>query len=142
MTMPLDDDDDLPPPRPTYDDKTAWGRINGRDRHRYAALWGVDLDRPREDDLMSGEEEYGLTVKLMTSDHHKCEDRALGPIGVRGGREGIDLEEFAAAWRPMTESEYLDEEIERRREEEAERLLQRAEAEAARRRWVDPETNH
>jgi hypothetical protein len=98
------DDDDLPPPRPSYDDKTAWGRINGRDRRRYARLWGVDLDRPAEDDCPSGEEEFNLDVKMMSSEHSKAE----GPIGGPGHRT-IDKEEFAAAWRPMTESEYLDE---------------------------------
>ena len=50
MTSLFDEDDDgLPPQKAGFDDKTAWGRINGRDRRRYARLWGVDLDRPRED---------------------------------------------------------------------------------------------
>ena len=50
MTSLFDEDDDcLPPQKAGFDDKTAWGRINGRDRRRYASLWGVDLDRPRED---------------------------------------------------------------------------------------------
>ena len=50
MTSLFDEDDDgLPPQKAGFDDKTAWGRINGRDRRRYARLWGVDLDRPREE---------------------------------------------------------------------------------------------
>jgi hypothetical protein len=118
------DDDDLPPQRPVYDDKTDWGRINGRDKRKYARLWGVDLDQPADDDY-SGEEHYSLCIKMMFIAH--CE--AEGPIGEPGHRK-IDLEEFARAWRPPTESEMLDEIIAERR---------RAEQDAS---ALDPETRH
>jgi hypothetical protein len=121
-----DDLDDFPPPlRPSFDDKTAWGRINGRDRRRYAALWGVDLDAPAGDDYPNGEEHYSLCVKMMVIHHGTVE----GPIGEPSHRT-IDLEEFAAAWRPMTESEYFDELI-------AERI-----AEERRKNELDPRTRH
>jgi hypothetical protein len=110
-----DDLDDFPPPlRPSFDDKTAWGRINGRDRRRYARLWGVDLDRPREDlpngeALPSGEEEFSLNVKMMSCDHAAAE--GYRPGGKSLPHRHVDKEEFAAAWRPMTLSEIYDEMI-------------------------------
>jgi hypothetical protein len=113
MTSMLDEDDDgLPAQRAGFDDKTAWGRINGRDRRRYARLWGVDLDRPREDlpngeALPSGEEEFNLYVKMMSCDHSVAE--GYRPGGKSLPHRHVDEEEFAAAWRPMTESEMLDE---------------------------------
>jgi hypothetical protein len=138
--MTLDDDDDLPPqPRPP-DDTTSYGRIWGRDKRRYARLWGVDLDRRTSDDCpIGGDEEFRTTYLLMSMDHAAAEDEMFGPIG--GGKDGrprhpfndhLDKEEFAAAWRPPTESEMIEEEIERREEE------------ARRRRYPnpDPETRH
>ena len=112
MTSLFDEDDDgLPPQKAGFDDKTPWGRINGRDRHRYARLWGVDLDRPREElpegDLPSGEEEFNLYVKMMSCDHSVAE--GYRPGGKSLPHRHVDEEEFAAAWRPMTESEMLDE---------------------------------
>jgi hypothetical protein len=142
-----DDDDDLPPqPRPP-DDTTPYGRIWGRDKRRYARLWGVDLDRPASDDCPSGEEEFRTTYLLMSMDHSAAEDQTFGPIGSRafgGGKvlpdgtyrprhpfdDHLDEEEFAAAWRPPTMSEMIEEEIERREEE------------ARRRRDQDPEVRH
>ena len=112
MTSLFDEDDDgLPPQKARVDDKTPWGRINGRDRCRYARLWGVDLDRPREElpegDLPSGEEEFNLYVKMMSCDHSVAE--GYRPGGKSLPHRHVDEEEFAAAWRPMTESEMLDE---------------------------------
>jgi len=131
IRMP-DDDDALPPVKREYDDKTAHGRINGRDRRKYAHLWGIDLDRPAEDDCISGQREFDIDYMTMSGEHYEAE----GPVGDRGRRK-IDLEQFAAAWRPMTLSEFYEEEIFERERAEAERLRQRAEAEAARRRGQD-----
>ena len=93
MTSMFDEDDDgLPPQKAGFDDKTAWGRINGRDRRRYARLWGVDLDRPREDCLTARScERRGRVqpdVKLMCFDHYKTEDamRDRGMSLARGAR--------------------------------------------------------
>jgi hypothetical protein len=144
--MTLDDDDDLPPqPRPP-DDTTPHGRIWGRDKRRYARLWGVDLDRPADDDY-NGEEDFRITYLMMSSDHHDAEDEMFGPIGSRafgGGKvlpdgtyrprhpfdDEIPLEEFAAAWRPLTMSEMIEMEI-------AERI-----AAERRARDADPEARH
>jgi|SRR5271165_2401916 len=126
--MTLDDDDDLPPqPRPP-DDTTPYGRIWGRDKRRYAKLWDVDLDRPASDEGPSGEEEFRTTYLLMSMDHSAAEDEMFGPIG--GGKDGrkrhpfndqLDKEEFAAAWRPPTVSEMIEEEIAERIAEERRR---------------------
>jgi hypothetical protein len=113
MTSLFDeDDDDLPAQKAGFDDKTAWGRINGRDRRRYARLWGVDLDRRREDlpngeALWSGEEEFSLNVKMMSCDHAAAE--GYRPGGKSLPHRHVDEEEFAAAWRPITLSEMYDE---------------------------------
>jgi hypothetical protein len=147
-----DDLDDFPPPlRPSFDDKTAWGRINGRDRRRYARLWGVDLDRPREElpegVLMSGEEEFSLDIKLMFFDRYKTED-AMRDQGMSWGEAHVDEEEFAEAWRPPTESEMLDEIIAERiaalARDPASREPDDAEAEPfeARDPDFDPEPHH
>jgi hypothetical protein len=112
MTSMFDEDDDgLPAQKAGFDDKTAWGRINGRDRRRYARLWGVDLDRPREDlpnseALPSGEEEFSLNVKMMSCDHAAAEGYRFG--GKSLPHRHVDKEEFAAAWRPITLSEMYD----------------------------------
>ena len=112
MTSLFDEDDDgLPPQKAGFDDKTPWGRINGRDRRRYARLWGVDLDRPREElpegVLMSGEEEFILNSKLMSFDHAIAEGYRIG--GRSLPHRHVDEEEFAAAWRPPTLSDVYDE---------------------------------
>jgi hypothetical protein len=109
--MNNDDSDDLDGLRPHphgYDDKTAWGRINGRDRRKYARLWGIDLDIPPFDEpgghYPGGEADFDLTVKLMSFDHGTAQGSYRD-----GTHRDIDEEEFAAAWRPPTESEMLDE---------------------------------
>jgi hypothetical protein len=100
---------------------------------------GVDLDRPREDDpfgtgqaLMSGEEEFSLDLKMMSVAHHDAEEAVFGPIGgSKDGRrrqfsDGLDEEDFAAAWRPPTMADMLDEIILERIE--AERRQRESEA--------------
>ena len=152
MTSLFDEDDDgLPPQKAGFDDKTPWGRINGRDRRRYARLWGVDLDRPREElpegVLMSGEEEFSLDIKLMCLDRYKTED-AMRDRGMSWAEAHVDEEEFAEAWRPPTESEMLDEIIAERiaalARDPASRESDDAEAEPfeARDPDSDPEPHH
>ncbi len=131
------DDDDPPPQRRPPDPSTPEGRIQGIHRRRYARLWGIDLDMPADDDYPGGEADFELTYKLMSFDHHKAEESVFGPIGGynRDGRERrfsdeLDLEEFAAAWRPPTMSEMIEMEI-------AERI-----AAERRARDPDPEARH
>jgi hypothetical protein len=143
VTPMIDYDDDLPPQRRPSDDTTPYGRIWGRDKRRYARLWGVVLDRPASDEEPSGEEEFRTTYLMMTMDHNAAEDEMFGPIG--GGKNGrprhpfndeIPKEEFAAAWRPMTESEMIEEEIAERLAEERRRRGQPPDSDP------DPETRH
>jgi hypothetical protein len=103
MTIDRDDLDPTPSRRPP-DDATPMGRIEGRDRERYARLWGVDLD------TAAGQEDFDTDCKMMWVEHAETE-------GVPGepSYRAIDLEQFARAWRPMSESEYYEAEIERRK---------------------------
>ena len=50
-----DEDDDFRPLQPRYDDRTAYGRICGRDREIYAKAWGIPLDYV-EDGVPIGEQ--------------------------------------------------------------------------------------
>ena len=110
------DDDDLIPIRHPPNPATPWGRIKGRDRRRYARLWGIDLDL--EFDGYSGQADFDLSFKMMF-----CDDAEAEGIG-RPEHRTIDPEKFAAAWRPPTMSEMIEEEIARRRAEAAKPMLQ------------------
>ena len=111
MTSLFDEDDDgLPPQKAGFDDKTPWGRIR-RDRRptpAYGASTSIGRARNcRKGILPSGEEEFNLYVKMMSCDHSVAE--GYRPGGKSLPHRHVDEEEFAAAWRPMTESEMLDE---------------------------------
>jgi hypothetical protein len=121
--MPDDDEFDTIPVRRPPDPDTPSGRIQGIHKRKYARLWGVALDIVDGD--YNGQDDFDVTYKLMWSDHARAE----GLWGDNTRRE-IDLEEFALAWRPPTESEMIDEII-------AERI---AEERAA--REPDPEARH
>jgi hypothetical protein len=130
MTMPDDDLDPIPVRRPP-DDSTPHGRIEGRDRRKYARLWGIDLDIPPDDvyGYPGGQAEFDLVYKLMGGDLHQAEE-ARRAAGMSWRESALDLEEFAAAWRPPSESEMIEEEI-------AWRI-----AEERRQRDPDPRTRH
>jgi hypothetical protein len=123
--MTDDDDLDSVPVRKAPDPSTPMGRIEGHDQSKYARLWGIDLDTPADDDYPGGQADFELTIKLMWCDWAEARGSFLDNT-----RREIDLEDFAAAWRPPTMSEMIEEEIERREEE------------ARRRRDQDPEVRH
>ena len=128
-----DDDNDFPPLRPSHDDRTAYGRICGRDREIYAKAWGIPLDYV-EDGVPIGEQLFRYATMDMSMEYSEVAPRAQWG-------EGPDEEQFALRWRPKTLSEMIEDEIERRRAEEAERIaaLGRPPSET---RDSDPETHH
>jgi hypothetical protein len=131
----IDNEFDPIPVRLPPDDRTPMGRIEGRDKRRYARLWGIDLDAPADDDgYPGGRADFDLCIKMMFCDHAELDRPHLdgGPMW-----RNIDLEEFAAAWRPPTESEMIEEEIDRQIAERIAEERARREAEAP-----DPETRH
>jgi hypothetical protein len=108
-----DADDGLPPlKRPAPDERRPLGRIEGRDKRKYARLWRIELD------WEFGEDDFDVCCKMMWCDWAKS------------NKPHLDLEEFAAAWMPPTESEMIEEEI-------AERI-----AEERRQRESDPGLSH
>jgi hypothetical protein len=85
----------------------------GRDRWRYAELWGCDLSTE------TGRKEFTLCTKFMSMDRAEAEGIGKGP----SPWPKIDLEQFAANWRPPTMSETLEwlyEDEKQRRAEAAE----------------------
>jgi hypothetical protein len=91
-----DDRDDEPRRLPS--DATPYGRIIGRDRWRYAQAWDCDLT------TAEGREEFSICCKMMSCARAELEGIGKGPPPWRK----IDLEQFAANWRPPTLSETLE----------------------------------
>jgi hypothetical protein len=91
----VSDDDDEPRRLPS--DATPYGRIIGRDRWRCAELWGCDLT------TAEGRETFRILSMMMSCARAEIE-------GIGKGRppwRKIDLEQFAANWRPPSLSEIL-----------------------------------
>jgi hypothetical protein len=135
------DDDDLEPraPRPpTPDPDSPIGHIVGRDKRLYAGLWApayvpgwtaadlLDDDDPEERE--SGEQIFAFFVREMEFDHSEEEYRRVvelpkdHPDKIPWGGK-IDLEDYAARWRPLSHAGVVRFVIEA---EKAERLAHRS----------------
>ncbi len=140
--MTLEDEpDDRPPLQPPHDDRTAYGRICGRDREIYAKAWGIPLDYV-EDGVPIGEQLFRYACMDMSMEYSEVAPRAQWG-------EGPDEEQFALRWRPKTLSEMIEDEIERHRAEETERIAalgrqprEQEGRDGLKTRDSDPETHH
>lgn len=137
--MSLDkDDDDLRPRAPPLDPDSPLGRILGRDRRFYAALWAPAyvpgftaedlLDDPDPVEREAGAHIYESFVRDMECDHGREEYHRMvelprdDPRKLAWGSK-LDLEAYALEWRPASHAQVVRELVEA---EKAERRQRRA----------------